>query len=611
MNKCKSCTAVLEDDAKICHWCGTELDETETKEAYNESDVIQEGVEEKSLTMNKDEHKSQGHFNIRNREDLRNLLINNWKRSLSSVVGIFFICMIMLFVIIPNIVKSEKLPQLLLYYKDNNLYSAQLGAGKPELFSEPFTQEIKDYSLNRGKVKVYYEFSGELHMKSQSGDTVIDENVTNFKVNRHGDEIVYETNESKIVKIDANNKKIMIANNASLLEASKDLSIIYYNQNNYLYKKKYDEKAVKIASNICEIIKLYDSGEMYYTTNPYISITPSPDDEISKGVSENLFKAVPVRTTNMDDNSNGEFSVEENDIDRNDIINKASESIALNPDDLKSGRRFKLYYYDNKTSKLVNENYTELISTDKDEPIIYYKSFIGDNIKEEVHSTEDGSNESVKYNVVSDDKEIFICNKDKNMKLKDDQGEANFDYSDGIYYYMTAPYSDGARGDLSYCEFSDGSFTIKKYATHVSGYKLFNNHVAYITDVQGSTGDLYVDHKKIDSDVSIASTVIRSYNNEMDSIMGTESSTDLNKHSNTLMYIKYDKNSNHKISLILWKKGKTEKIDDNIVDLKVYKDGQIVYLTNKGDDSWSFDQYVYKGKGKKELIDKGITEFVR
>ena len=166
-----------------------------------------------------------------------------------------------------------------LFYIDNyngssyKLYTKNIN----NLTSKPFkiTSDVLIYDINDdGSIVSYIKNKGYLYqhnLKAQSD--LIDKDVINFLASDNGKTILYKKSSEGensyqfdlyISKSGGKGKKLE-SNIDSIAYVSQDFSTVYYVANGSLFELNIGKKSVKLIDNVREIIKVYDSGEVYYT----------------------------------------------------------------------------------------------------------------------------------------------------------------------------------------------------------------------------------------------------------------------------------------------------------------------------------------------------------
>ncbi len=140
--------------------------------------------------------------------------------------------------------------------------------------SEKLVSDVNHYDINdKGSLVTYIKDGGDLYqhnLREQSDK--IDEDVTSFIASDDGKRIVYlkVDSESSTYAIDVYLSKsgksgeAVLTGIESIYKISDDLKEIYYTQYNTLYKAKLGKDPEKLATDVSEIINIYDSGECYF-----------------------------------------------------------------------------------------------------------------------------------------------------------------------------------------------------------------------------------------------------------------------------------------------------------------------------------------------------------
>ncbi len=153
-----------------------------------------------------------------------------------------------------------------LYYKE---------AAKPEVQAVLIDSDIGCYTVNASSTLITYLKSqggggGILYQyKIGKGSTDrIASDVRIFATSGDGRKIVYLDSEGNIYVKQADNEKEMIAGGVSSVEyVTEDFTTVYYIEDESLYKWVEGEDLVKIDSGVCDTVKIYETGEIYYATS--------------------------------------------------------------------------------------------------------------------------------------------------------------------------------------------------------------------------------------------------------------------------------------------------------------------------------------------------------
>ena len=198
-----------------------------------------------------------------------------------------------------------------LFYIDNyegtsyKLYSKNLS----NLNSKPLkiTSDVLIYDISDdGAIVSYIKNNGYLYqhnLKTQSD--LIDKDVINFVASDNGKTILYQKNSEGdktyqfdlyISKSGGKGKKL-VSNVDSFKYISQDFSTVYYLADGSLFKLVIGKKPVKLVDNVRETIKVYDSGEAYYTQTDKdgkTSLYYYNGSKSSKALIENYYRAESV-----------------------------------------------------------------------------------------------------------------------------------------------------------------------------------------------------------------------------------------------------------------------------------------------------------------------------
>lgn len=185
-----------------------------------------------------------------------------------------------------------------LYYKNTN----QMDAKANKITSDVLTYDISD----KGDIVTYIKDAGNLYqhnLKMQSD--LIDNNVVNFLVTDNGQTILYKKNSEGdkqyqfdlyISKSGQKGKKL-ISSVDSFQYISDDLSFVYYVSGGSLFKLTVGKNSKKIAENVREVIKVYDSGEIFFTKtndNGSSALYYYSGSKTSKALVENYYRTEAV-----------------------------------------------------------------------------------------------------------------------------------------------------------------------------------------------------------------------------------------------------------------------------------------------------------------------------
>ena len=148
-----------------------------------------------------------------------------------------------------------------------NLYYKEVA--KPDMEAIKVDSDIRSYTVNTSATLITYlkGEEGNLYQYKIGKDSKekIASEVKGFEVSDDGKKIGYINSENSIYLKYADKEKEKIASDVSTLEhVTEDFSAVYYIKDGSLYKQVEGEDKVKITSDVYDVIKIYDSGEIYY-----------------------------------------------------------------------------------------------------------------------------------------------------------------------------------------------------------------------------------------------------------------------------------------------------------------------------------------------------------
>ena len=151
-----------------------------------------------------------------------------------------------------------------------NLYYRELG--NPEAEAVKIHSDIQSYTVNTSATIVTYlkGEEGNLYqykLAEDSKDKVASE-VEGFEVSDDGTKICYINSEGSLyLKYEGKDKEKIACEVTSLEYLTDDFKTVYYIKEGSLYKQVEGEDRVKIASDVYRVIKIYETGEIYYLTS--------------------------------------------------------------------------------------------------------------------------------------------------------------------------------------------------------------------------------------------------------------------------------------------------------------------------------------------------------
>ncbi len=187
-----------------------------------------------------------------------------------------------------------------LYCKNTN----DMDAKPVKISSDIIIYDISD----DGDVVTYIKDKGNLYQHNlQMQSDLIDENVVNYLVTDNGQTILYQKNSEGeqpyqfdlyISKSGGKGKKL-VTNVDSFSYVSQDLSTVYYVSGDSLYKLTVGKSSKKLVDNVRDVIKVYDTGEIFFTKtneNGSASLYYFDGSKTSKSLVDNYYRTESVAT---------------------------------------------------------------------------------------------------------------------------------------------------------------------------------------------------------------------------------------------------------------------------------------------------------------------------
>ncbi len=445
-----------------------------------------------------------------------------------------------------------------------NLYYREIG--KPKKEAVKIASDVDSmFFVNSNATLVTYQKDGGLYqynMKKDSSDKIASE-VSGFVVTEDGKNFLYRKEDSSLyVKYGKKDAEKISSDISYIYYFSEDLKTVYFTKNDgteekseiTLYKKVKGKDKVKVASDIYSVIKVYESGEIYYTTGE--------SNEVS------------VMTYVTDD--------KKNDSDYDYIRETLKE--------MKTTKYEKtLYYYDGKKASVISESFDDTLTYADEKPVIIFRAE-GEPAKVKL-SELDGAYEIYDHLENNGNGDVIVASKGKFSTLEQKKRARSFSINaeGSTVYYIDDIADEKNYGDLYTFKVGkkgiDGK--IEKYDSDVYYYDLgfaedSDKMFTYYKDYNEGKGDLYLNKKKVDSDVSSYAV-----------------DADLNK-----IFYETDKNKEKgTFTLKVYQNKKSKKIADDVYAYTVTPDGRVLFLNDYSTTSYKGTLNVWKNGKSKKLDD--------
>lgn len=482
-----------------------------------------------------------------------------------------------------------------------NLYYRRLGKNdEPIKIDSGVTSYTVDDSV---KLVTYLKGGdGNLYQYSLSADDKekIASDVTSFAVSDDGSVFYYLTEDGDLYWASGEEKEKLAGEISSWEYTDDDFEYVYYIKDEALYRQGVAEEREKIASDVADVLKIYDSGEVYYTksaseTGTLMDYVTDDMKESDAAMTEPEYPSIPDRPSYWSDEYDA-WAAQRDQLlaDYNAAMEEyyAKENRDYIREELESMEPwttvYSLCYYDGAEETMLSETFSGSSSTVAGKSaVITYESYVQEGM-EKVKLSEITDAYDVQSKVeetFSESKARYIAVKGVPTEVEQEKAAGNFRISsDGsVVYYIDDIPDEKDYGDLYKIAIKDGAVgDAEVYDTDVYNGSISiidDTKVRYYKDYDTSDGEgeLYIDKTKIDYDVYACK-----YDSDTD----------------TAYYITdWDSDKGYG-TLNIYKKGESEKVADDVSSYVWIDDGRILYLTD-----YSLSHY----KGDLMVWDDGDT----
>lgn len=513
-----------------------------------------------------------------------------------------------------------------------NLYYRELGKTKVEAVK--IDTEVISYWVNEDTTVVTY-LKGEdrnlyqYKLKGEEKEKIAGD-VRSYQVSEDGAKILYMNTEGSVYLKDGKKDKEKLVSEISTLEyISDDFKTLYYVKDETLYKQVVGKDREKIAEDIYDVIKIYESGEIYFLTDESVEETlmsyvqddmASADASVTQPVYPTMPKS-PTRPYSWNYDVYEEYEAAkaayeiayeewEEECDRlREAYNEAREKYneKLDRDSMReslqentfTNTKYTLHFFDGKKDNVITESFVRYSNTTaQDAPVITYTAYKQSAVEEFKLSQLDSV-----YDVENKVREALFTQRERfltvktNAKVIDQETTAEgftFNESGTVVYYLDEVDEENSHGKLYRITIKDGAAGKPElYDSDVyAGYDRFidDEQYLYYKDYKDYKGELYIDKKRVDYDVYV-------------------SNVSANAEEDRLIYFT-DWNSEKSYgTLKIYQDGKATKIADDVHTFSVIPDGRILYLSD-------YSMNHYKGalnewkNGKIRKIDDDVVALI-
>lgn len=512
-----------------------------------------------------------------------------------------------------------------LYYRDIN---------NPDEKPVKIDSDIIEYKIDDDASQIVYIKGSEakaLYWSDFTDKEKISSSVCDFFATDDLKKIGYLNDDNNYYLWSGRDSKEKVASDVSSIEyVSKDMETIFYTKNGSLYRQDIGgtEKAVKIAPDISTVIKVYESGEVYYTRENVseVCLMDYVNDDMASADSaleEPQFPEYPDEPEypywlNFDTDEEYDAAQEKYYADYEEYMAKVDElrdnyddaCSAYSAkerrdnlrkelqDDLMEVRKYTLYYFDGKDELLVTDEYSYGNSYAEEKPVLVVQTCNRGKIEKvnlseidacyDVRDSVEAAYGDSIYNIVVGPKISTVGQNDA----------SNFRMTpDGSVVYFMADVSDGY-GNLYEIKVSDGKAVEPEVldcdVSISDNIRIMDNgRPVYYKNVNSyddkKCGDLYFDKSKIDTDVCV----------QYPTCIG-----------DSLLYYA-DWNEEKKCGkLKLFDNGEKTTVADDVHDCYVTSNSDILYLNDYSLNHHVGTLYFYDGEVS-TMIDDDVAALIR
>lgn len=448
--------------------------------------------------------------------------------------------------------------------------------------------DISRYTISAdGQRVIYQKTDGSLYRYNMTEKVKIDSDVGTFYASEDCKHVIYcvdneiEDNPSETVyaQTEGQDKQKLTSHSTGIQYINNKCSTIYYlNEDNTLYKACTDGEKIEIATDVLQVIRAYESGELYYTTR-------DPDSKKTK---------LPAKQFLTDDVSND--------------TSKDALRQEINNTELSANYVDSICYYNGKESlELANNCYFSVGTgsasylnrqTALDSPVLSFFCYDIDKITK-VKLSQIDSVEDLEEQVPTNAKKVktyFLAVKGSVTELDIDEQfsgiQLNEDGSAGYYWVDDNPDDRKLSGTLYELPIKNGAPQAPYvYDTEVSEEPLLEGElVIYQKNVSDTnkTYDLYVNQALVDYDVG--RLLAYDFDNKILCYMTDWSSKD------------------YRGTLKLWKNGNTCTIASDVYTCEIVGE-EILYLSDYNKAKGYGTLHRFKN-GNSELVDDDVSYII-
>lgn len=458
---------------------------------------------------------------------------------------------------------------------------------------------IATYLKSRQEKKLY---SHNLTEKTHVAD-----GVEAFFVSPDGKKIAFLNDENQLYLKELGKENQVLCENVQKLISFDGKQVSYITDGRYL-TTTLNKSEKEIDKNVCDVLKVYPSGEAYYIKDntQIVNMSDFVDDkylESDKGLVKPTAPEFPQKKDYKPEAAY-RLALEEYYTKQVEYQQKLEEYYKKETRDgyrsLMNGKtvtieQYSLYYYDGKKSVLLTDDMDDDSIMEKGEfsenkAIAFVRVFTNPTKKVElseaksfydIQKAAENAHIKASKNMVAIKGDASVLEQSKALKVVFDQT--------GKELYFSAK-TETEQTDLYKVSLGKKVKKVETYDTNIFDYylEMAGDSIVYRKNVVKYTGDLYIDKVKVDAGIKV-------------------NSVNCSKELKLCTYCV--ENADDTTTLKLWENGKVTTLAENCHSNEIMPNGSIIYIKNFDVSTQQGELYLYKG-GKETRLSDSVASIV-
>lgn len=484
-------------------------------------------------------------------------------------------------------------------YSDSgySLYCRDVNHPKEE--AAKIDSDVVSYSVSDDASAITYQKDDALYQydRKKEDKQKVAADIQSYRVSGDGRTILYMNTENALYStVKGGEREKLDSDVSSLNYVSDDLSTILYIKEDSLYRKEDGKDKEKISSDVFDVLRAYDSGEIYYVKAeteevPLINYVNDDKKEDDAAMQE------PESPSWTDPDYDAKYEAYQKDLEEYSAKQDRDYAREYLAEEKMEFTTYTLCYYNGEEETIVSDNFTNISYTcATDKPVITYTAY--DDQSEDV---------TVKMSEIEDPYSIsgmiaealdsaarrYVAVGAVSTDLDQDEARNLCLSADGkTLYYLDEIPEDKNYGELYQVSISSSGElgTPELYDSDVCTdylYFISKDKLLYFKDYKEDKGELYINQERIDYDVNAYSIY---YNENADRIT---------------YFIDWSNDKNYG-TLKTFTKKKAEKIADDVNSYHVLPNGNVLYLYDYSQNYYYGDLYLWDKKDAEKIDDSVV-----